>query len=125
MADRLGSFELGGRTYWHGQNRPSCDVLTPRAQLLQILDEYYRGYQDSRDLLDVAGLKPQGREASTGMTITDSQIVGDMNRVLDPDTVTFRIRRWRPLDEGEEAAVHHAAERYGRYLDRAPSVRFI
>jgi hypothetical protein len=125
VADRLGSFELGGRTYWHGHDRPSGDALAPRAQLLQILDEYYRGYQDSRDLLDVAGLKPQGREASTGMTIIDSQIVGDMNRVLDPDTVTFRIRLWRPLDDGEEVAVHHAAERYGRYLGRAPSVRFV
>jgi len=38
--------------------------------------------------------------------------------------VTLRIRLLRPLDDGEEAAVHHAARRYGRYLGRAPCVQF-
>jgi hypothetical protein len=125
VADRLGSFELDGSTYWYGQDRPAGDALTPRAQLLQILDEYYRGYQDSRGLLDVAGLKAAGREASTGMTIIDSQIVGDMIRVLEPSTVTFRIRPLRPLHDDEEAAVHDAARRYGRYLGRAPTVKLL
>jgi hypothetical protein len=124
VADQLGSFQLDGQTYWYGRDRPSAGARSPRAQLLQILDEYYRGYQDSRDLIDIAGLKPQGREASTGMTIIESQIVGDLTRVLDPETVTFRIRLLRPLDDGEQAAVQHAARRYGRYLARVPSVRF-
>ena len=123
VADRLGSFQWQGSTYWYGQDRPAGDTIAPRAHLLQVLDEYYRGYQDSRALLDLAGLKAVGRESSTGMTIIDSQIVGDMSRVLEPGTVTFRIRLLRPLDDGEEAAVHDAARRYGRYLGRAPVLR--
>lgn len=47
-----------------------------------------------------------------------------MTRVVEPDTVTFRIRLLRPLDDGEENAVHAAARRYGRFLSRAPVVRF-
>jgi hypothetical protein len=125
VGDRLGSFTRNGSTYWYGQERPAGDGVTPRAHLLQILDEYYRGYQDSRDLLDVAGLRPTlTREAAIGMTVVDSQIVGDMTRTVRPDTVTFRIRLLRPLDDDEEAAVHDAAARYGRFLGRAPSVLF-
>jgi Winged helix DNA-binding domain len=122
VCDRLGSVEVGGQTYWYGKDRPDGDTIAPRAHLLQILDEYYRGYQDSRDLLDVAGRKEKtGRESSIGMTIVDSQIVGDLARTVDPGKVTFRIRLLRPLDE--EAAVHDAAARYGRFLGRAPVVR--
>jgi hypothetical protein len=124
VADQLGSFELDGVTYWYGQDRPAGDAIAPRAQLLQIFDEYYRGYQHSRELLDLAGLHPNGRETSTGMTIVDSQIVGDLTRTLDPETVTFRIRLLRVLDDGEEAAVHEAAGRYGRFLRRTPIVAF-
>ena len=88
-------FELDESTFWHAYDAPREDTPTSRAHLLQILDEYYRGYQDSRDLLDIAGLKLGGRETSTGMTIIDSQIVGDMKRTIEPDSVTFDIRLLR------------------------------
>jgi hypothetical protein len=48
-----------------------------------------------------------------------------MTRILNPDTVTFRIRLLRPLDDAEEAAIHDAARRYGYFLDRAPAVELI
>jgi hypothetical protein len=124
IADQVNSFELDGSTFWHAYDAPHEGALVPRAQLLQILDEYYRGYQFSRDLLDIAGLKLVGREMSSGMTIVDSQIVGDMKRTLDPDRVTFEVRLLRDLTGDEEAAVHDAAARYGSYLDRAPTVAF-
>ena len=44
---RLDHFEHDGRTYWFGQPPPDDGPPSPRAHLLQILDEYYRGYQDS------------------------------------------------------------------------------
>lgn len=143
VADQLGSFVLDGATFWHGQGQEPPDaapsgpvpspgsvpwpgsVPRPRAHLLQILDEYYRGYQATRGLLDLRGLKPPGRESSTGMTIVDSQIVGDMKRTVQPGRVVFEVRLLRPLDEGERGAVLDAAARYGRFLDREPSVVFV
>lgn len=76
VRDRLASFEHGGRTYWHaqGDDLPRRTV-SPRGHLLQILDEMYRGYQDSRWVLDAAGLVRRGREASTGMALVDGQLV--------------------------------------------------
>ena len=124
VADQVASFELDGSRFWHAHDAPHEDTLAPRAHLLQILDEYYRGYQDSRDLVDIAGLKLGGRETSTGMTIIDSQIVGDMKRTIEPDSVTFDIRLLRSLADDEEAAVHDNAARYGHYLNRTPTVAF-
>jgi len=124
VADQVGSFELDGSRFWHAHDAAHDGTPTSRAHLLQILDEYYRGYQDSRDLLDIAGLKLGGRETSSGMTIVDSQIVGDMKRTVDPDSVTFEVRLLRNLTGDEEAAVRDAAARYGRYLERESTVAF-
>ena len=77
-ADQLVSFEHHGRTYWQGQHSLDQEPSTPRGHLLQILDEYYRGYQETRYVLDAQGLMPKGRETSAGMAIIDGQIVGGM-----------------------------------------------
>jgi hypothetical protein len=123
VSDRLERFEHDGRTYWHGTDPPpDSQTLQPRGHLLQILDEAYRGYQDSRHVIDAAGLEPRGRGASIGMALVDGQMVGDMRRTLGPGEVVFEIGLFRPLDEGEVAAVHDAAARYGAFLDREPRV---
>ena len=55
VKDQLDHFEHEGRTYWHAPGDPPTDGQEPRAHLLQVLDEMYRGYQDSRYVLDAAG----------------------------------------------------------------------
>ena len=52
------------------------------AHLLQILDEIYRGYQDSRMVLDADGLVPGGRELGLGMALVDGQLVAGMKRTV-------------------------------------------
>ena len=70
---------------------PPVGPAEPRAHLLQILDEMYRGFQDSRMVIDAAGAVPRGREASIGMVLHDGQLVASMKRSITPQAVVFRV----------------------------------
>ena len=78
--DTLATVEVDGRRFWHRVGDEPPPAAPPRGHLLQIFDEYYRGYQDSRDLLDLAGLHARGPERFVGMAVIGSQIVGEMKR---------------------------------------------
>ncbi len=114
--DRLASFEHDGRTFWHA---PDPDAPggpgEPPGHLLQILDETYRGYQDSRMVLDAAGLVPRGREPAAGMALVDAQMVGWMKRTVGA-RVRFDVTPLRPLGPADLAALEGAAARYGAFL---------
>jgi len=116
VADRLDTFEHDGRTYWFGQQAPASVPPSPRAHLLQTLDEYHNGYQDSRYTLDADGLLPRVRPANTGMVLVDGQMVGGMRRRISDGGVTFEVNLFRDLDDGEHDALHAAAEAYGAFL---------
>jgi hypothetical protein len=120
VASQLGSFELDGRTYWHAPTDPPPAAGTPAGHLLQILDETYRGYQDSRWALDSEGIVPRGREAAAGMALIDGQIVASMKRAVTPDRVTFEVHPYRALRPFEQVELEAAADRYGRFLGRSP-----
>ena len=63
VAHRLDRFEHDGREFWFVPPRPPEHDVVPRAHLLQVLDEYHHGYQDSRYVLDMDELGPRGRPA--------------------------------------------------------------
>ncbi|GAA1747240.1 winged helix DNA-binding domain-containing protein [Agromyces humatus] len=114
--DHLDSFEHDGRTFWHAPGDPPDAPGEPGAHLLQILDELYRGYQDSRMVLDVAGLLRRGREATAGMALVDAQIVATMRRRLTSDRVIFSLGPYRALRRRELDELRRAAARYGDVL---------
>jgi Winged helix DNA-binding domain len=116
VRDRLDSFEHDGRTYWHAPGDPPAGPEQPAGHLLQILDEIYRGYQDSRWVLDAAGHVPRGRETAIGMALFDAQVLAAMRRTIAPDHVQFELRPYRPLTSAHIEAFGQAAERYGNYL---------
>ena len=118
MADRLESFEHGGLTFWHAPADPPAAAGTPTGHLLQILDEMYRGYQQSRWVLDSAGVVPRAREAAAGMALVDAQLVAAMKRTVSVDRVVFELRPYRQLLADEVAALELAASRYGGFLGR-------
>lgn len=118
-ADRLESFEHDDRTYWHAPGAPPKSA-SPRGHLLQVLDEMYRGYQDSRWVLDADALLSRGRETAIGMALVDGQVLAGMKRTIGARAVTFEIRRLRRLDAVEEDAIRDAASRYARFLDLEP-----
>ncbi|UOE44129.1 winged helix DNA-binding domain-containing protein [Agromyces larvae] len=115
VAGRLASFEHDGRTFWHVPGDPP-PAAEPAGHLLQMLDEMYRGYQDSRWVLDADGVVPRGREASVGMAIVDAQLVAGMKRTLKSKAVVFQILPHRALRAAERRAIERAAARYGAFL---------
>ncbi|TYL55423.1 winged helix DNA-binding domain-containing protein [Nocardioides sp. BGMRC 2183] len=114
-ADRLDSFEQDGRTFWHapGEQPPSAE---PAGHLLQLLDEMYRGYQDSRMVIDAEGRVPRGRETELGMALVDGQLVAGMKRTVTATTVTFALTPHRRLTAAEQEAIDAAADRYAAFL---------
>jgi len=125
VQDRLERFHHDGRTYWHAPGQgPSPDPVPPqpRGHLLQILDECYRGYQDSRWVLDAACIVPRSREQATGMALVDGQLVAMVRRTVGPDRVRFEVQPYRPLQSAEVAALEDAGRRYGQFLGREPEL---
>ncbi|MDR5699598.1 winged helix DNA-binding domain-containing protein [Agromyces aerolatus] len=124
--DRLSSFEHDGRTFWHaaGEEPPASgeSPTAPAGHLLQVLDEMYRGYQDSRWMLDSDGLVPRGREAAIGMALVDGQLLAAMKRTIGAKRVTFALQPYRALRARERSAIEEAAARYAAFLGLEPRV---
>ena len=116
VGDLLDSFQHDGRTFWHAPADVPGGPLEPAGHLLQILDESYRGYQDSRWVLDVAGDVPRSRETAIGMALVDAQLLAAMRRTIAGDHVRFDLRPYRALTPAQVEALDLAAQRYGEYL---------
>jgi Winged helix DNA-binding domain len=116
VRDRLDSFQHDGRTFWHRPGEAPSGPQKPAGHLLQILDETYRGYQDSRWLLDTAGDVPRTRETAAGMALVDAQLLAAMRRTIARDHVHFDLRPYRALTPAQIDALDQAASRYGQYL---------
>jgi len=114
-SDRLASFEHDGRTFWHAPGDAPASA-SPAGHLLQVLDEMYRGYQDSRWVLDADGVVPRARETAIGMALVDGQLVAGMKRTVTAKAVTFSVHPHRVLGDGDVQAIEDAAERYGDFL---------
>jgi winged helix DNA-binding protein len=116
VCDRLDSFQHDGRTFWHAPGDAPGGPQEPAGHLLQILDETYRGYQDSRWVLDAAGDVPRTRETAAGMALVDAQLLAAVRRTIANDHVHFDLRPYRALTPAEIEALDQAARRYGEYL---------
>ena len=120
--DRLGSFEHDGRTFRHAPGEAPAPAA-PAGHLLQVLDEMYRGYQDSRWVIDADGAVPRIREAAIGMALVDAQLVAGMKRTVTAKAVTFAVHPHRTLSKRETEAIQDAAERYAGFLGLEPRVQ--
>jgi hypothetical protein len=116
VCNRLDSFQHDGRTFWHAPGDAPGGPQEPAGHLLQILDETYRGYQDSRWVLDAAGDVPRTRETAAGMALVDAQLLAAVRRTIANDHVHFDLRPYRALTPAEIEALDQAARRYGEYL---------
>jgi hypothetical protein len=76
----------------------------------------YRGYQDSRWVLDAAGVVSRERESSIGMALVAAQLVAAMRRTVTAGRVVFRLDPHRDLRSRELTALRRAADRYGSFL---------
>lgn len=123
VRDQLDSFEHDGRRYWHAPGEPPDGPGEPAGHLLQLLDETYRGYQDSRWVLDAKGVVPRQRESAIGIALVDAQLVAGMKRTLTASDVLFDLTPHRPLSAAERQTLDEAADRYGKFLGRPATVR--
>ncbi len=128
LGDQISWFEHDDHRYAYAPDSAPCAGSDPEvansAHLLQILDEMYRGYQESRMVIDHAGLTPPGREGSIGMVLVGGQIAGTMSRVLGADTIAFEVTPYRHLDARSRTLIRDAADRYGRFFERRATVTF-
>lgn len=117
VRDRLESFTHDGRTFWHAPGEaPPPGPQDPSGHLLQILDETYRGYQDSRWVIDAAAAVPRALQTVVGMALVDSQLLATMRRTVGPDVVQFDLTPYRSLQPPEVEALEQAARCYGDFL---------
>lgn len=117
VRDRLASFDHDGRTFWHAPgDSPPTERLEPEGLLLQILDEIYRGYQDSRLVLDSEGIVPSGRETAIGMALVDAQLVARMKRTIGRRVVFELDPYGGTLQPAHRTFLEQAAARYGAFL---------
>jgi hypothetical protein len=117
VRDRLACFDHDGRTFWHAPgDRLPAGRLAPAGHLLQILDEVYRGYQDSRMVLDSEGMVPGGRETAIGMALVDAQMVARMKRTVGRRVVFEIIPYNGTLRPSHRSCVEQAAARYADFL---------
>lgn len=116
--DRLGTFDHAGRTFWYVADDEPRTPAPASAHLLQILDELYRGYQESRWVIDADELLGRGREPSMGMALVDGQVVGTMTRSVAADAVELRVGLHREVGADEEQLLRDVARRYGSFLRR-------
>jgi hypothetical protein len=125
IRDRLASFDHDGRTFWHApDDPPPAKPGAPTGHLLQILDEVYRGYQDSRMVLDSEGIVPSGRETAIGMALVDAQMVAWMKRSIGR-RVAFEITPYNgALKPSHRSSVEQAAARYADFLGLEYELRF-
>lgn len=123
VSERLEAFEHDGLTYWHAPATSSV-ADRGRAHLLQVLDEMYRGYQDSRWALDAEGVVPRTREASTGMVLCDGQLVAGMRRSVSATKAVFTLSPYRGLRVRERTEIEDAAARYAAFLGVEPVLEF-
>jgi hypothetical protein len=123
VRDRLDTFEHDGRVFWHLPGHPPTGRLEPEGHLLQLLDEVYRGYQDSRMVLDADGVVPGGREAAIGMALVDAQLVARMKRTVGRRVVFDLVPYGGPLAPAQHEALESAAQRYGAFLGLEAELR--
>jgi len=125
VRDQLDSFQHDGRTFWHAPGAVPPGPQEPAGHLLQILDEMYRGYQDSRWVLDTAGAVPRTRETAAGMALVDGQLVAAMRRNIANDHVRFELRPYRPMTPTQLEILDQAATRYGKFLGLEARLRVL
>lgn len=124
VQDRLATFDHDGRTFWHAPGEePPAGPQEPRAHLLQVLDEMYRGYQDSRMVLDATGAVARGRETALGMCLVDGQLVASMKRTTSDHRIVFDLGPHPSWSPASLPAVEDAAAAYGGFLGLEPQVR--
>ena len=117
---------IAGASYWHAPHRTIgttsravANGRPARAILLPPYDEYTVAYRDRSAALDPRHAAAARNGIFSPTIVIDGRIAGTWTRRLAGDAVVVTPATFTPLTGARARAVAAAAERYGRFLDRA------
>lgn len=112
---------LDGTTYWFGPAVGAPELPEPVAHLLPVYDEYTVAYKDRRAVLapEYAARPDSGNGIFRPPILMNGQIAGTWTRSLKKSQVEISPNLFREPGKGEQEALHHAADSYGRFLGLA------
>ncbi len=126
VGSRLQREVVDGVPYWSAPATTTPPPPgSPTIHLLQVYDEYFMGYSESRGLADGDGrwLSWVGERFDTnGIILLDGQIAGRWKRRRTQRSVLIEASFYRPLAGAEKEALQAAAERLGEFLGATPVV---
>jgi hypothetical protein len=125
-AGQLGREQIGGQEYYFAQAQPTSPVSPREAFLLPPYDEFLVGYRDRSASLDPrhnALIVPTSNGVFSPIVVVGGRVVGTWRRVLKRDTVEMIFSPFASWDDDQIAAIKDAAEHYGRFVGKIPSVQ--
>ncbi len=123
-----------GREYWFDPTSPGSGPTPPSAppspfvDLVQGYDEYVMSYSESKDVLRGPDgvLAPYGLQSDTPFIHTillDGHVIGHWKHTLEKDAAAIETYLYRTLSSAERQVLSRAADRYGRYVGTAVTLR--
>lgn len=129
VGDRLHRVTVDDRTYLAAGPPPPPTTWPadgPIVHLVQALDEYVVGYQDSRDVIDLSGAEAAHRDTPglpSALVLVDGQIAGRWRRRIRVAHVDVEVVSYRPFDTVVAAALQAEADRHAAALARGATLR--
>lgn len=123
---QLAERQVGEISYWHApESQPASDPAP--AHLIPGFDEYVIGYQDRSPVLDlhhVGQLVPWKNGIIQPTIALDGRLVGTWKRKPKKKVVEIEFHPFEKLASASKELLAAAADRYARYLDLSPEIKW-
>jgi hypothetical protein len=127
MGSEVDGENIGGLTLWWLAADDAHSPAMRRGHLLQMLDEVFVGYTESRHFGDPRADEARTAWSSRGMPAANvllrGLVVGHWKRTLGGAGMTVELMLYENPKPGDVRTMEAAATRMGRFVDRPVSVR--
>jgi hypothetical protein len=119
VGDELVSETIAGRSYWFAEpSGPLSPLPSPTAHLLQLYDELFMGYFESRDLVELATVTTNPAIwPLMHAVLLDGKVAGNWQRTEKRTELQIEVQLNRDISADERTALESAADAYGRFVD--------
>ena len=109
---------IDGRAYWFAELRQKLpSIPSPTAELLQIYDELFMGYFESRDVVSITAITANPAIWPLMHAILlDGQVIGSWRRAASGQPLKVEAQTFRPLARDEVSALEQAMTRYASFV---------
>lgn len=123
LGDEIVSEQVEGVEYlWPAQDSPGRDCTDegPRFQLLQVFDELFVGYRESRGLVDPDGefgaVLPLGFSRMMHVVLERDRLVGRWRSDRRGEALEITVHSTQPLSKADRAQLEQAVALYGAFV---------